>query len=94
MLTTESVVRMVTGQVPKDIILAKLQSSKSNFDLSTTGLVRLNDSNVSQDIIKVMMMPPPPPSHRRPPRKSRPRRIRRPRKRNRRVDEREMGASA
>ena len=51
---------MVNGQVPKDIILAKLQSSKSNFDLSTTGLVRLNDSKVSQDTIKVMMVPPPP----------------------------------
>ena len=57
-LTNASVVRMVTGQVPKDIILAKLQSSTSNFNLSTTGPVRLNDSTVSQDLINVMMMPP------------------------------------
>jgi hypothetical protein len=60
-LSNESVVRMVAGQVPKPIILAKLQNTRSSFDVSTTGLVRLNESKVPQDVIKVMMSPPPQP---------------------------------
>jgi hypothetical protein len=54
-LTNATVVQMVTGGVPKALIIAKIQGSKANFDLTATGLVNLNQSKVPQDVIKVMM---------------------------------------
>lgn len=54
-LTNESVMQMVTAHVPHDIILAKIQGTKTNFDISSTGLVNLNSNKVPKDIIKVMM---------------------------------------
>lgn len=60
-LTNDLIVSMVVGKVPKPLIFGKIQSSKSTFDVSSTGLVKLNENKVPQDIIKAMMLPPPPP---------------------------------
>ena len=54
-LTNESVVQMVVGKVPKDLILAKIQSTSTAFDITANGLVNLYQSKVSTDMIKVMM---------------------------------------
>ncbi len=57
-LTNEIVVRMLTGKVPKQIVLAKIQVSKSAFDVSSAGMVSLKTSKVPDDVIKAMMLPP------------------------------------
>ena len=61
-LTNEIVVRMLNGKVPKQIVLSKIQMSRSQFDVSASGLVSLNTSKVPDDVIKAMMLPPAPPA--------------------------------
>ncbi len=58
-LSNEIVVRMLSGKVPKQIVLAKIQMSRSAFDVSSSGLVSLTTSKVPEDVIKAMMLPPP-----------------------------------
>ena len=60
-LTNETVVKMLTANVSKDIIVAKIQAGKNAFDVTAAGLVSLNQSKVPQDIIKLMMAPAGPP---------------------------------
>lgn len=60
-LNNEIVVRMLGAKVPKQIVLAKIQVSRSAFDVTATGLVSLNTSKVPEDVIKAMMLPPAPP---------------------------------
>jgi hypothetical protein len=55
-LTNESVVQMVVGKVPKDLILAKIQSTNSAFDTTADALIALHKSKVPADAIKIMMM--------------------------------------
>jgi len=57
-LTNDIVIRMVTVKISKDLIMRKLQVSRSQFDVSAAGMVNLNTNKVPQDIIKVMMLPP------------------------------------
>ena len=59
-LTNDVIVRMVSTKVPKQLILSKIQVSRSAFDISATGLVGLNTNKVPEDVIKAMMLPPPP----------------------------------
>ena len=49
---------MLTSKVPKQVILSKIQVSRSAFDVSASGLVSLNASKVPDDVIKAMMLPP------------------------------------
>lgn len=58
MLTNQSVIDMVQADLPKDLILAKIASVRSSFDLTTAGLVHLTKSKVPNDIIKAMMAAP------------------------------------
>ena len=52
---------MLGAKVPKELVLAKIQVSRSQFDVTATGLVSLNTSKVPEDVIKAMMLPPAPP---------------------------------
>lgn len=72
-LTNDAVVVMVTGNVAKDVILFKIHSTRSKFDLTAGGLVGLTQNKVPQDIVKAMLNvaasapapepePPPPPA--------------------------------
>jgi hypothetical protein len=54
-LSNSSVVNMIAGKVSKDIILAKIRGTKSGFDVTAGGLVRLHQSKVPQDVIVSMM---------------------------------------
>ena len=54
-LSNTSVVSMITGKVSKDLILAKIRGTKSGFDVTAAGLVRLHQSKVPQDVIIAMM---------------------------------------
>lgn len=70
-LTNDAIIRMVNGQLSKDIIVTKIQMSKPDFDLTTSGIINLNQNKVSQDVVKAMMAassstPPPPPTGKKP----------------------------
>ena len=54
-LSNTSVVTMITGKVSKDLILTKIRTTKSGFDVTAGGLVRLHQSKVPQDVIIAMM---------------------------------------
>jgi len=54
-LTNESIIQMVAGKVPKDLIVSKIKSTKSTFDLSPDGLIKLNTGKVPSDMMKLMM---------------------------------------
>jgi hypothetical protein len=54
-LTNDSVVQMVVGKVPKNLILTKIQSTKNSFDISASGLVALYTSRVQTDLIKAIL---------------------------------------
>ncbi len=54
-LSNTSVVNMITGKVSKDLILTKIRNTKSAFDVTASGLVRLHQSKVPQDVILAIM---------------------------------------
>ena len=56
-LTNDSVVEMVTAGLPEEIIIAKINSSKTSFDLSTPALAKLTQTKVSSAIMKAMIAP-------------------------------------
>jgi hypothetical protein len=55
MLTNQSVIGMVTGKLNKDLVLAKIASTRNEFDISASGIVNLHESKVPQDVIRSMM---------------------------------------
>ena len=55
-LTNESVVQMVVGKVPKDVMLTKIRSTSTAFDITANGLVSLYQRKVATDLLKAMMM--------------------------------------
>lgn len=54
-LSNASVVNMIAGKVSKDLILTKIRGTRSGFDVTAGGLVRLHQSKVPQDVIIAMM---------------------------------------
>ena len=54
-LSNTSVVNMIAAKVSKDLILTKIRTTKSGFDVTAAGLVRLHQSKVSQEVIIAMM---------------------------------------
>lgn len=54
-LTNESVVQMLTGKFPKDLMLLKIRNSPPGVDLSPEGLVYPTSRKVHQDLLKAMM---------------------------------------
>ena len=56
-LTNKSIVEMVAAKLPEDVIIAKIQGSSTNFDVSTTGLVDLNNNGVPSNVVKAMLAP-------------------------------------
>jgi hypothetical protein len=55
-LTNASVIEMVTGKLQKSLIIAKIQGTRSAFDITADGLISLTQNKVSQDIVKAMML--------------------------------------
>ena len=54
-VTNQTVVDMVNAKLPTDVIITKIQTSKTSFDTSTDALVKLNKSGVPSDVVKAMM---------------------------------------
>lgn len=55
-LANTSVVNMIGAKVSKDLILTKIRTTKTGFDVTSSGLVRLHQSKVPQEIIVAMMV--------------------------------------
>jgi hypothetical protein len=56
-LTNDDVVQMVKAKLPESLIQSQLRSSKTSFDLSTAGIIRLNSQGVSEAVIAMMRNP-------------------------------------
>lgn len=54
-LDNDAIIKMVVGQLSKSIMLIKIQNDKADYDLTTAGIIKLNQNKVSQDVIKAMM---------------------------------------
>ncbi len=54
-LTNKTVIDLVKSGLDKDIIIDKIGSSMSRFDVSTTGLIALKKDGVPSEVIKAMM---------------------------------------
>lgn len=57
-LDNVAVAAMVTGKLPKEILVAKLRQTPAVFDVSAMGLVSLHSAKVPKDIITIMMHAP------------------------------------
>ncbi|HEX5068970.1 MAG TPA: hypothetical protein VFV78_02040 [Vicinamibacterales bacterium] len=54
-ISNDSVVQMVAGKVPKDVILAKIHSTANSFDVTPNGLIGLTKSKLDKQIINAMI---------------------------------------
>lgn len=54
-VTNKSVLEMVNAKLPVDLIITKIETSHTDFDLSTEALVKLNRAGVPSEVIKAMM---------------------------------------
>lgn len=54
-LSNSAVVNMITAKVSKDLILTKIRTTKTSFDVTAGGMVRLHQAKVPQDIMLAMM---------------------------------------
>jgi hypothetical protein len=56
-LTNDSVVQMVKAGLPESLVIAKIRSTPTKFDLRTESLVSLKNSGVSNKVLEAMMSP-------------------------------------
>ena len=54
-MTNASVVELVAGSLPRDLIISKVKSTNPGYDLTSTGLVQLTKSKVHRSVIEVML---------------------------------------
>ena len=54
-LTNESVLKMVKAGLPESIIIAKVRSAKTNFDLRTDALIALKAAGVPEKVMETML---------------------------------------
>jgi hypothetical protein len=54
-VTNQTILDMVAAKLPPDLIVTKIQTSQTNFDLSTEALVKLTQGGVPAEAIKAMM---------------------------------------
>ncbi len=54
-LTNDSVVQMVKGGLPEAVVIAKIKSTPSKFDLKTDSLVNLKKAGVTDKILEAMV---------------------------------------
>jgi hypothetical protein len=56
-LTNNSVIELLKAQLEEDLIIAKIQKTKHNFDTSTKGIIELKQAGASSRLIGFMMDP-------------------------------------
>ena len=57
LLTNQDVIKLTQAKISEDIIIAKIQQSKTRFNTSVEALVTLQKAGVSERVIKAMMNP-------------------------------------
>lgn len=55
MMTNDEVISLAKAGLSPSIIIGKIRTSKSNFDLSTDSLIKLKQAGVSDDIVAAML---------------------------------------
>ncbi len=61
-MRNNDVIYLQQGGIARTIISQKIQGTKTDFDLSTSGLIQLKTAKVPESIVKLMMSPAPAPS--------------------------------
>ena len=56
LLTNDEVISLSKAGLSSSIIIDKIRNSKSNFDLTTDGLIKLKQAGIPDDIVSAMMM--------------------------------------
>lgn len=56
-VTNTTILKMLKAKLSEDIIITKVRNSKTDFDLSTDGLIKLKEAGVSDNIINAMQNP-------------------------------------
>jgi serine/threonine-protein kinase len=56
-LSNDSIIEMVGAKVAPSVIVSQIRSSKTNFNLSATEVIRLSKAGVPADVIEVMRNP-------------------------------------
>ena len=56
-MTNQDVIKLTQAKISEDIIIAKIQQSKTRFDTSVEALVTLQKAGVSERVIQAMMNP-------------------------------------
>ncbi len=56
-LTNDSVVQMIKAGLPESVVIAKIRSTATKFDLKTESLVNLKKAGVSDRVLEAMMAP-------------------------------------
>lgn len=54
-LTNQTVVSMVKAGLGEDLIISKIKNSQNQFDVTITGILKLKEEGVSEDIITTMI---------------------------------------
>jgi hypothetical protein len=57
-LTNDSVVQMIKGGLPESVVISKIRSTPTRFDLKTDALVNLKKAGVSDKVLEAMMAAP------------------------------------
>ncbi len=55
-LTNQAVIEMTNAGLAPGIIIARIQASRTSFDLSTDGLIHLSQAGVTEDVIRAMFL--------------------------------------
>ena len=56
-LTNDAVVQMIKAGLPESVVVAKIRSTPTKFDLRTESLVKLKNNGVSDKVLEAMMTP-------------------------------------
>src|SRR6185436_17286635 len=54
-MTNDEVISLTKAGLSQAIIIGKIRTGKSNFDLSTHSLIKLKQSGVSDDVVSAML---------------------------------------
>lgn len=54
-LTNQSVIGMAAAKINKDLLLAKVNTTRNSFDVTVNGIINLHQSKVHQDVIRSMI---------------------------------------
>jgi serine/threonine-protein kinase len=59
-VTNKTVIDMIKAQVAPSLIISQIRSSKTNFNLSTSEIIRLTKAGVPEQVVEAMRNPAPP----------------------------------